>query len=495
MNNINFTDEFTKSIAWLLTAYETAPFLLNEDDFMSYMTEFVENGVEIYNAIGCNTNQLKYLRNYYDAFQKDYVHKKEDFISSKSYLFSIFLGLFCFKKCKEEFKDSLSLNMLNEMITLSDFLNVFIGSLLQEYDFENFGKLDFNSAYQPNIDMRDYMYNIYKTEASIEKYELVYGLKNKILLDEDLVKVNHKLDCEFIDMGYSFMQIQATLLLLEHSDFYKSHVQEIAREIILLFKDLLVDTRIKKVIIDNALLKGVHRLGIKKTTCIKIFFALGNMDRYCLRIDFPHDDKTFMHYNLHEPNRETAMPIDQKQYQQIVDKYGEQKDLFFYFSKRYWFRYDFMNKLTSKYSSEDNSAIRSELVCLFEKQAHLHTFKNNYSNQEITDFIVAFSTAMSHMQNSSLEYGMTDSEDIQEELKKIKLRDILLNAIELFQRITIEEKLFNKDYFDLKEELRKNYLHSISDFYRENAMPAGTLEELQELDIKDIFIFVEMLSE
>lgn len=354
MNNINFTDEFTKSIAWLLTAYETAPFLLNKDYFMNYITEFVENGVEIYNTIGCNTNNLKYLTNYFDIFEKDYALREVDFVSSKSYLFSIFLGLFCFGKCKKVYKDSYSLKTLNELIILTDFLNVFIGSLLQEYDFEKNGKLDFDSAYQPNIDMRDYMYNMYKTEARIEKYRLV---KNELLLDEDIVKVNHKLDCEFIDRGYTFIQIQSVLLLLEHSDFYKLHVQKIAKEILILFKDLLVDTRIKKIIIDNALLKGVHRLGIKKTTCIKIFFALGNMDRYCLRIDFPHDDKTYMHYNLHEPNRETALPIDQKQYQEIVDKYGKQDDLFFYFSKRYWFRYDFINKLSSKYSSDDNSTL------------------------------------------------------------------------------------------------------------------------------------------
>lgn len=493
-SSMKFSDKFTKSIAWLLTAYDTAPLTLNTDIFKRYMNEFVENGEEIFDLIEGNTCKLKSLKEYCRDFEIGSFSDKMDYISSKNYLFSIFLLLYDFGRCQNEYRSIPSLNILDEMITKASFLNGFIASLIQDYDFEEYGKLDFDSAYLPNIDLSNYLENIYKTDSLIRIFKSDYNQKD-LVLDEDLVRINHKLDCEYIDMGYSFVQMQAILLLIEHSMFYDLHIRAIAKEIILLLKDILVDARIKKVVIDNALLAGIHRTGIKKTTFIMIFFALGNMDRYCLRIDFPHDDKSYIHFNLHEPKQKTAMPIEENRYQEIVKKYGEQEDLFFYFSKRYWFRYDFMNKLSAKYSDEKDCFIREGLTSLFEEQAHLCTFKNDYNKQEITDFIVDFSSAMCHLQIPCLKYGMTDSVDIQKELKKIKLRDILLNAIELYQRIEIEEKILNKDCCEAKEILKKVYIQSLSSFYEDNNMPFGTVEELQELDMKQIFLLIEMLCE
>ena len=44
---------------------------------------------------------------------------------------------------------------------------------------------------------------------------------------------------------------------------------------------------------------------------MKIFFALENSDRYCLKIDFPHEGAEYLHLNLHEL-------IDRQQFHLII---------------------------------------------------------------------------------------------------------------------------------------------------------------------------------
>lgn len=111
------------------------------------------------------------------------------------------------------------------------------------------------------------------------------------------------------------------------------------------FKDLLADVRIQKIEIDTAIASGIIRKGVRTTTGIKIFFALGNMDRYCLRIDFPHKGEAFLHYNLHEPGRENALPLNEKKYRLLAGKYKHLDELFFHFNNLYWFRSNFVSKL------------------------------------------------------------------------------------------------------------------------------------------------------
>ncbi|NCC01839.1 MAG: amino acid ABC transporter permease [Clostridia bacterium] len=43
--------------------------------------------------------------------------------------------------------------------------------------------------------------------------------------------------------------------------------------------------------------------GPRSTTKLEIFFSQSNGDRYLLRVDFPHDDVNFIHFNLYEPFR------------------------------------------------------------------------------------------------------------------------------------------------------------------------------------------------
>ena len=185
-----------------------------------------------------------------------------------------------------------------------------------DFYFGDHKGLDFSSKYIPNNMIGEYIFNIYKTEQS--QLLIVGNSELDIDPEEDLSKLVHKLDHDTIMAWVAFMQVQAVLLLLNYSAIYSKNTQKIAKTLIMSFKDLLADVRIQKIEIDTAIASGIIRKGVRTTTGIKIFFALENMDRYCLRIDFPHKGEAFLHYNLHEPGRENALPLNEKKYRLLA---------------------------------------------------------------------------------------------------------------------------------------------------------------------------------
>ena len=84
------------------------------------------------------------------------------------------------------------------------------------------------------------------------------------------------------------MKIQTALLTLAESTLYSDSVREIAKSIALLFKELWVNSRILKVIIEPSFRNNEFEIGLKKSTKLEIFFSLKNRDRFCPRMDFPY---------------------------------------------------------------------------------------------------------------------------------------------------------------------------------------------------------------
>lgn len=44
-----------------------------------------------------------------------------------------------------------------------------------------------------------------------------------------------------------------------------------------------------------------------------------------MRIDFPHEGAEYLHLNLHEPHRQTAIPLNYKQYSMLIQE-GHEHD-------------------------------------------------------------------------------------------------------------------------------------------------------------------------
>ena len=320
-----FSDRFTESLMALLYKYDIAPVRLKDEDMKKYLRYFIENGSYIDEIFDGQYDNMSNLAIWKTNFMDGCLPDEKIFTSRKaSYLCTIYMLLFVIKTDLQE-GDLYEIEKLQNMSLMASMINTFMSSLIMDFDFESFYKLDFNANYMPSPMLTEYIGGMYKTELLKQQYMEILG--QTTLLESELIELNRKIDREILVTGISFMQIQAILLLMESSKLYPVYVSKIAKNILLIFKEMLANSRIKKIEIDSAISAGVIRHGIRKTTGMKIFFALENSDRYCLRIDFPHEGAEYLHLNLHEPHRQTAIPLNYKQYSMLIQE-GHEHDGF-----------------------------------------------------------------------------------------------------------------------------------------------------------------------
>ncbi len=496
MHKITFSDKFTKSLVALLYKYDNAPVRLKDEDMRRYLRDFLENGSYIDDIFDGQYDNMSDLKIWRKNFMDDCLPDKKVITSRKaSYLCTIYMLLFVIKTELHE-GNLYETEKLQNMSLIASMINTCISSLIMDYDFESYDMLDFNANYMPSPMLTEYLDGMYKTELLQQQYMEVLG--QTTLLDSELIELNKEIDREIIMTGISFMQIQAILLLMESSKLYPVYVRKIAKSILLIFKEILANSRIQKIEIDSAISAGVIRRGIRKTTGIKVFFSLENTDRYCLRIDFPHEGVDYLHLNLHEPHRQTAIPLNYKQYSLLKKQYGDLSNLFFYFGNMYWFRYDFIKKL-NKYSlveerENNNSNFIADIQTIFFEQSHYQLFDDNITKGNMLEFIAEFGKALMHTQSYETSYFHTEVENIDDTLTKIKLRDILISAFALYQRFCLEEKIFQKSYKIGYDKLKKKLLNALFTGFSSEVSLLGDYAEFEKMKLEDIFLVLYDLA-
>ena len=489
MYKIFFSDRFTESLMALLDKYNIAPARLKDEDMKMYLRYFIENGSYIDEIFEGQYDNMSNFAIWKTNFMDGCLPDEKIFTSRKaSYLCTIYILLFVIKTDLQE-GNLYETEKLQNMSLNASTINTFMSSLIMDFDFERYNELDFNANYMPSPMLTEYLGGMYKTELLKQQYMEILG--QKTIVESELIELNRKIDREILVTGISFMQIQAILLLIESSKLYPAYVRKIAKSILLIFKEMLANSRIEKIEIDSAISAGVIRQGIRKTTGMKIFFSLENCDRYCLRIDFPHEGAEYLHLNLHEPHRQTAIPLNYKQYSMLKKQYGDLSNLFFNFGNMYWFRYDFIEKL-NKYSliegcENNNSSFIADMKAVFFRQSHYRLFDDNITKDNMVDFIAEFGKALIHTQIYETSYFCTETENIDDKLTKIKLRDIFISAFALYQRFYLEEKIFQKSYKIGYDKLKEKLLNALFTSFSSEVAPLGEYAEFEEMRLEDIF--------
>ncbi len=489
MYKIFFSDRFTESLMALLYKYNIAPARLKDEDMKMYLRYFIENGSYIDEIFEGQYDNMSNFAIWKTNFMDGCFPDEKIFTSRKaSYLCTIYILLFVIKTDLQE-GNLYETEKLQNMSLNASTINTFMSSLIMDFDFERYNELDFNANYMPSPMLTEYLGGMYKTELLKQQYMEILG--QKTIVESELIELNRKIDREILVTGISFMQIQAILLLIESSKLYPAYVRKIAKSILLIFKEMLANSRIEKIEIDSAISAGVIRQGIRKTTGMKIFFSLENCDRYCLRIDFPHEGAEYLHLNLHEPHRQTAIPLNYKQYSMLKKQYGDLSNLFFNFGNMYWFRYDFIEKL-NKYSliegcENNNSSFIADMKAVFFRQSHYRLFDDNITKDNMVDFIAEFGKALIHTQIYETSYFCTETENIDDKLTKIKLRDIFISAFALYQRFYLEEKIFQKSYKIGYDKLKEKLLNALFTSFSSEVAPLGEYAEFEEMRLEDIF--------
>ena len=230
-----------------------------------------------------------------------------------------------------------------------------------------------------------------------------------------------KYDLELLGAHLEYLLLVAILMCLSESPYFSADVKSIAHEMLLCFKDLFSDSRIEYLFMEPNVFFSEQEQGIHATTKFEIFFVQSNNDRYCLRLDFPHDDIDYVHFNLHEPFRETAFPISNEVYADLAKAIPSMYSYFYKCGNSYWFRNDFERLIAgAHFEQEDSMEI---LRAVYERQKHYRFLKSKYSSDQVKNFLNVIFTAASSIGMSRSRYQKPNEVDWKERLLAITLRE------------------------------------------------------------------------
>ena len=233
---------------------------------------------------------------------------------------------------------------------------------------------------------------------------------NDVITATKYDEIDNRLSCKYIRSGIAVLKLFNVLALLQISPVYSEDVHYITKELIQSLREILFNKRVIKLVVDY----DTHGLNCKphKTTRLKIYFAMGNSDRYCIRLDFPHDGEDSIHLNMNEPghSRSSGLPFDNRDYKRIIeiceDPWTFDK-LFYQRDDLYWFKSNFASTVKEiRKSKKDQGQALNDLL---HERSHIK-IASSENMSAVTEFSEALAEAMIDYGIESI-YGYTDDED------------------------------------------------------------------------------------
>ena len=261
---------------------------------------------------------------------------------------------------------------------------------------------------------------------------------DKVIPITDYDEIYRRLCCKYIRNGIAVLKLFHVLAVLQISPLYNDDVHSIAKKLIGILREVLFDKRIVRMVVDS----DTHGLNPKahKTTRLKVFFAMGNSDRYCIRLDFPHQGEDSIHLNMNEPesNQSTGFPFNISKYEEAIKICGDKENfdcLFYFRDDLYWFRSGFAAQL--KEIEKTDRERGQALDRFYHDRAHLEVFPSNRENMEaVSRFSEALAEAFVDYEGICI-YGRTDSVD-NEFYKYILFQDRIFELVLSFSTYRIK---------------------------------------------------------
>ena len=204
-----------------------------------------------------------------------------------------------------------------------------------------------------------------------------------------------------------------------------------------------------------------------KSTRIKIYFAMRNSDRYCIRLDFPHEGEDSIHLNMNQPGikQSTGFPFGVSEYNKIKEECQgrvEASDLFYLSDGLYWFKSGYVSAMANIVDDD----LKSDLEQFMHDRAHIKiSSSDSESKNAVVLFSGAFAEAMIEYEAIPNIYGKTDSED--ELIFKYALfLDYIYDSVIKLKYHEMGKILKVGKYYYKKESDMKNSLSKIIDVFR-----------------------------
>lgn len=346
----------------------------------------------------------------HEQFAEEYPYLPNSFCNGfYDSLYPSFLFIYEIEGVLDEIQyDGISFTRAESLMDLCSLLSVTSTDAMIDIDYE----FCFAKKYSLARDVYAMAKNMY--EAMMRVHTLI---DRDLQLDEPVTltkydEIESRLRCEYIRSGIAVLKLFHIFALLQTSPLYSDGVHQIAKKLIQSLREVLYDKRIIKVIVDSDVYGGSTKA--HKTTRLKIYFAMGNSDRYCIRLDFPHVGEDSIHLNMNEPGRKqsTGFPFTRDVHDKAFRLCGSKgvfDSLFYYRDDLYWFRHDFAENVNTlgKENPEQGQALEE----FHHNRAHIEIASSDHENlRAVTDFSESFAEAIADYENAAV-YDSTDCDD------------------------------------------------------------------------------------
>lgn len=344
----------------------------------------------------------------HEQFAEEYPYLPNPFCSGfYDSLYSSFLFIYEIEDILDAIKyDGISFKRAESLMILCSMLSVTSTDAMIDIDDE----FCFAKKYSLARDMHVMAKNMYDAMGLVHTFT-----DQNLPLDEPVTltkydEVESRLNCECIRSGIAVLKLFHIFALLQTSPLYSDGVHQIAKKLIQSLREILYDKRIIKVIVDSNVYGGSTKA--HKSTRLKIYFAMGNSDRYCIRLDFPHEGEDSIHLNMNEPGHKQSTGLPFTDYEEAFRLCGNKDvfDRFFYYQDDlYWFRHDFAENVKAIGKGNPEQSEMLEEFC--HNRAHVEIASSDHDNlRAASDFSEAFAEAMADYENATV-YGSTDCDD------------------------------------------------------------------------------------
>lgn len=460
-------NNFERTLIWLMDAYPESMYKLKSDIAKDILGDITENEKIIEDILLDNTQVSSNGR-----MEK---------------IVSIYLFLADVRRKLTEIK--------GEIISFDDADYILQGMILAnaeitQYFIEKAQEKDafsYNNEYSQSGIMINYIKVIRDDMKRREKLQEFYPEEN--ITRNRMLQIIAEYDWNVIETHIEYLTLINTLMCIQNSPFYSKKDTIIAEWFLDCFGEIFTNCRIEEMYMEPNIFYSEYEEGARTSTKMEIFFSQSNGDRYQLRLDFPHDDKNYIHFNLYEPFEEAAYPIDYNVYNDLVKNCGETiEDLFYHCGNRMWFKSNFKKRIASSlYLKVDE---REKLIDLFDTHTHYLVCDKMVSENDMKSFLEELFSAISIMDMQHSLFFKPKNVDADKRLEYITLNHNVRTAAYKIDEANLYNLVQGSIPADLEEEI--NHInHSLSNVLTEFYAKYDK-EELKELSVVDLLELVRM---
>ncbi len=270
-----------------------------------------------------------------------------------------------------------------------------------------------------------------------------------------------KLRSKYIRSSLMVLKIFLIFVILQTSPLYSDGVHAVADKLIQTLREVFFNKRIIQVVINGDFYGDSDKP--HSTTRLYIYFAMNNSDRYCIRLDFPHQGEECIHLNLNQPGIKQATGFPIQKNSEILEKCREAECLekFFYENDDlYWFRHDFAHELKKIKDTE----LHKELDDFQHVQSHLQIESDSVSKANVTEFTMAIFEALNDYEIISRLDGTIDHDMA---YQYILFQDYIYDVMLQLENVDFSRKLGISKYKLLKDKDIESANEIIHDTFRQ----------------------------